>query len=123
MKKWLALMRHRRELEMLKVVLLSLVILLSTNAYSLDKKKQAFVDGCVALVEIYETKNSRSGLAAVFTSVADSFQAGYCRGILEAFESGCRGSWHDMARFIAAQQPVIDQYRSLNALFKAACRK
>ena len=106
-----------------KIILISIMALLSINAHSLNKKDLAFVEGCVALVEIYETKNSKSDLAAVFTSVADSFQAGYCRGILEAFESGCRGSWHDMARFIAAQQPVIDQYRSTNALFKAACGK
>lgn len=106
-----------------KIILISIMTLLSVNAYSLNKKDLAFVEGCVALVDIYETKDSKSGLAAVFTSVADSFQAGYCRGFLEALESSCSGTWHDMARFIAAQQPIVEQYQSMNALFKAACRK
>jgi len=98
-----------------------LVVLVSAHAYSDNDKGLAFVDGCVSLVNIYETKYEKSELAAVFTSVADSFQAGYCRGVLEVIEDKCDKNWHEMARFIAAQKAVVEQYSSTKKLISAAC--
>ncbi len=106
----------------MKRFFLGSVLLVSVNAYSLNDRDMVFVDGCESLIKIYETRNKKSELAAVFTSVADSFQAGYCRGVLEE-QSSCNSGWHDMARFIAAQRAVSDQYSSRQQLINAACSR
>jgi len=103
--------------------LLSLV-LFAVNSYSLDAKEEQFVKGCTSLVKIYDNRNEKSFLADKMASNADSFGAGYCKGILEALggRSGCSSyDWYELASFISAQEPFMDRYRSLNKLVSAAC--
>lgn len=102
-------------------VLFVVFLLLSMTVHSLNNKTEVFVDGCVSLIKIYSDRDEKSKLSAVFTSVADSYRAGYCRGILEAYSGSCYKDWYDMAKYVAAQKPFINQYYSIDRVVKEAC--
>jgi len=94
------------------------------NSYSLDAEEELFVKGCTSLVKIYDNRTEKAFLADKMASNADSFSAGYCKGILEtlAGRSGCSSyDWYEQASFISAQEPFMDRYRSLSKLLSAAC--
>ncbi len=96
----------------------------TVSSYSLDAEEELFVKGCTSLVKIYDNRNEKSFLADKMASNADSFSAGYCKGILEtlAVRSGCSSyDWYEQASFISAQEPFMDRYRNLSKLLSAAC--
>ena len=107
-----------------KTFLLMSLAFLSVSAYSLDAEEELFVKGCSSLVKIYDNRTEKAFLADKMASNADSFSAGYCKGILETLggRSGCSSyDWYDQASFISAQEPFMDRYRNLSKLLSAAC--
>ena len=71
-------------------VLMSLAFF-AVSSYSLDSEEELFVKGCSSLVKIYDNRTEKAFLADKMASNADSFSAGYCKGILETVggQSGC----------------------------------
>lgn len=109
---------------MIKVKTIGIFLFLSLqclNTNAMDEQEQLFVSGCSALVDMYTSIDEKSEFAAVFTSVADSFQAGYCRGVLEILGERCNKDWHELAVFVSTQEPVLHHYDSLKTLFNTAC--
>jgi len=107
-----------------KSLLLMSLAFFSASSYSLNSEDQLFVKGCTSLVKIYDNRTEKAFLADKMASNADSFGAGYCKGILENLgrRSGCSSyNWYEQASFISAQEPFMDRYRNLSKLFSAAC--
>jgi hypothetical protein len=107
-----------------KSLLLIGFVFFSANSYSLNSEEEIFVKGCSSLVKIYDNRTEKAFLADKMASNADSFGAGYCKGILETLggRSGCSSyDWYELASFISAQEPFMDRYRNLSKLLSAAC--
>ena len=101
-----------------------MITVLSIQTHALDAEEELFVKGCSSLVKIYDNRTEKAFLADKMASNADSFSAGYCKGILETVggRSGCYSyDWYELASFISAQEPFMDRYRDAKHLFKAAC--
>lgn len=117
-------MKLKFKAQKIKTLALLSLVLFSANSYSLNAEDELFVKGCTSLVKIYDNRTEKSFLADKMASNADSFSAGYCKGILETLgrRSGCSSyDWYELASFISAQEPFMDRYRSLSKLLSAAC--
>ena len=117
-------MKLKFKAQKIKTLALLSLVLSSVNSYSLNAEEELFVKGCSSLVKIYDNRTEKAFLADKMASNADSFSAGYCKGILETLggRSGCSSyDWYDQASFISAQEPFMDRYRSLSKLLSAAC--
>ncbi|MFT4908502.1 MAG: hypothetical protein ACI978_002598 [Oleispira sp.] len=107
-----------------KSLLLIGFVFFSAHSYSLNSEEEIFVKGCTSLVKIYDNRTEKSFLADKMASNADSFGAGYCKGVLETLgrRSGCSSyNWYELASFISAQEPFMDRYSNSRKLFSAAC--
>lgn len=107
-----------------KLLILTSLVSISVNSLALDAEEELFIIGCSSLVKIYDNRTEKAFLADKMASNADSFSAGYCKGILEtvSVRPGCSSyDWYEIASFISAQEPFMDRYRSLSNLISNAC--